>query len=180
VLTYEAIAAWAGADNITTVTPETTLGWQIPEEHKTMLATIGIPIVDQLIETVAFQTEPHPALPTSSGKLLYKLTENHHGNLVPGLTWSFGVEPGTGTVYYVLPAGDAWFANSSIEHWLSTLHHYGSHVHESPILNDADEHEEEALDELRRLAEDLKQIDPPAFEGYLGYIWAEFLERWLW
>jgi hypothetical protein len=44
---------------------------------------------------------------------------------------------------------------------------------QSPILN-------EAQAELRALAEELKEIDPPAFEGYLGFIWAEFLERWLW
>ncbi|MFE1836769.1 hypothetical protein [Streptomyces sviceus] len=23
-------------------------------------------------------------------------------------------------------------------------------------------------------------IDPPAFDGYDGFIWAEFLDRWLW
>ncbi|WP_251069294.1 hypothetical protein [Streptomyces sp. ISL-96] len=51
---------------------------------------------------------------------------------------------------------------------------------QSPILNDPDEQEDEALAELRGLAAELKAIDPPAFEGYLGFIWAEFLERWLW
>ena len=49
-----------------------------------------------------------------------------------------------------------------------------------PILNTPDGHEEELLAELRELTEELKQIDPPAFEGYLGYLWAEFLDRWLW
>ncbi len=30
------------------------------------------------------------------------------------------------------------------------------------------------------LAGELKKIDPPAFDGYNGFIWAEFLDRWLW
>jgi hypothetical protein len=99
---------------------------------------------------------------------------------VPGLQWSFGVEPGTGTVYYVLPQGEAWFANSSIDLWLRTLHHYGLHVSESEILSDPDDREDEALAELSMLADELKKIDSRAFDGYNGFIWAEFLDRWLW
>ncbi|WP_374200287.1 hypothetical protein [Streptomyces sp. AC555_RSS877] len=66
----------------------------------------------------------------------------------PGVR-SFGVEPGTGTVHYVLPQGEAWFANSSIDLWLQTLHHYGLHVSESEILSDPDDREDEALAELQ-------------------------------
>lgn len=99
---------------------------------------------------------------------------------MPGLQWAFGVEPDTGKVHYVLPDGEAWFANSSIDLWLQTLHHHGRRVSQSPILNDPDEHEDEALAELSELADELKAIDPPAFEGYIDFIWAEFLDRWLW
>jgi hypothetical protein len=53
-------------------------------------------------------------------------------------------------------------------------------VSESPILNDPAEHEDEAMAQLRELADELKEIDPPAFEGCIGFIWAEFLERRLW
>ena len=180
MLTFHDIAAWAGPAHVTRADPATVLNWQIPEAHKRLLTDVGVPTVDQLIESVAFQPDPDPALQTATGIRLYQMTRNHHGNLVPGLTWSFGAAPDTGTVYYVLPDGEAWFANSSIDHWLRTLHHYGRHVSRSPILSDPDDHEDEALDELHALAEELKQIDPPAFEGYLGYIWAEFLERWLW
>lgn len=119
-------------------------------------------------------------LQTASGSMLYRLPENTHGHIVPDLMWSFGVEPDTGTVYYVLLDGEAWFANSSIDHWLRTLHHYGLHVQNSAILNDPDDHEDEALAELRGLAEELKAIDRQAFEGYLGFMWADFLDRWLW
>lgn len=69
--------------------------------------------------------------------------------LVPDLLWTFGAEPLTGTVYYVLPDGEAWFANSSISLWLP-LHHYGRHVSQSETLNDPDEHEDEVIAELSR------------------------------
>ncbi|MDH6484266.1 hypothetical protein M2157_000265 [Streptomyces sp. SAI-127] len=54
-----------------------------------------------------------------------------------------------------MPDGEAWFANSSIDLWLQTLHHYGRRVSQSPILNDPDEHEDEALAELSELADEL-------------------------
>lgn len=79
----------------------------------------------------------------------------------------------------MLPNGEAWFVNSSISLCLTTLHHYGRHVHQSQVPAEADEREDEAPDELRQLAEELKQIDPPAFDGHHGCIWAEVLDRWL-
>ncbi|MET9515931.1 SUKH-4 family immunity protein [Streptomyces sp. NPDC002994] len=180
MLTYEDLTAWAGAEHVTRADPASLAGWRIPQRQKALLVNIGVPVVDQLIEYVAFQADPDPALQTASGTVLYRLSRNHHGHLVPGLEWTFGVEPDTGRVYYVLPGGEAWFANSSIGLWLQTLHHYGRHVSQSAILNDPDEQEDEALAELSELAAELKDIDPPAFEGYQGFIWAEFLARWLW
>ncbi|ASR00029.1 hypothetical protein CGL27_10135 [Streptomyces sp. 11-1-2] len=178
--TYEELTAWAGAGNVTRADPAVVSGWRIPEEQKALLVDVGVPIVDQLIEYVPFQVEAAPILQTSADEWLYRLTQNHHDDLVPGLQWSFGVQPGTGTVYYVLPEGEAWFANSSIDLWLRTLHHYGLHVSESEILSDPDDREDEALAELGVLADELKKIDPPAFDGYIGFIWAEFLDRWPW
>ncbi|MET9395997.1 SUKH-4 family immunity protein [Kitasatospora sp. NPDC002965] len=178
--TYDELTTWAGVANVTKAEPGRVAGWQIPEDQKTLLIDVGIPIVDQLIEYVSLQTEAEPALQTTSRGSLYRLTQNHHGNLPPGLQWSFGVEPETGTVYYVLPRGEAWFANSSIHLWLQSLHHYGLRVSQSDILSDPDDQEEEALAELGLLADELKKIDPHAFDGYIGYIWAEFLARWLW
>ncbi|MGW2102810.1 SUKH-4 family immunity protein [Streptomyces olivaceoviridis] len=178
--TFDELTAWAGTGNVTRADSAVVSGWQIPEDQKALLVDVGIPIVDQLIEHVSFQVEAAPALQTSDGRSLYRLTRNHHGDLVPGMEWSFGVEPRTGTVHYVLPQGEAWFANSSIDLWLRTLHHYGLHVSESEILSDPDDREDEALVELSMLADELKKIDPPAFGGYNGFIWAELLDRWLW
>lgn len=50
----------------------------------------------------------------------------------------------------------------------------------SSIFSDPDDREDEALTELSMLADELKKIDPPAFDGCNGFIWAEFLGRWLW
>ncbi|MFE2288684.1 SUKH-4 family immunity protein [Streptomyces sp. NPDC059443] len=180
MLTYDDLVEWAGEENVTRADAACVAGWQVPEDQTALLVSIGIPITDNLIEAAAFQTETAPRLLTRDGKRLYQLTENRHGDLVPDLLWTFGVEPVTGTVYYVLPDGEAWFANSSIALWLQCLHHYGRHVSQSEILNDPDEDEDGALAELSQLAAELKQIDPPAFDGYNGFIWAEFLDRWLW
>ncbi|WP_225638564.1 SUKH-4 family immunity protein [Streptomyces solaniscabiei] len=178
--TYDELIAWAGARNVTRADPSVVSGWRIPADQKALLVDVGVPLVDQLIESVAFQVEAEPALGTSVGGSLYRLTVNCHGGVVAGVQWSFGVEPGTGRVYYVLPDGEAWFANSSIGLWLRSLHHYGLRVSESEVLHGPDDCEEEALAELRMLADELKKIDPAAFDGYIGFIWAEFLERWLW
>lgn len=178
--TFDELTAWAGFGNVTRAEAAAVSGWQVPVEQKALLVDVGIPVVDQLIEYVSIQEEADPALRTSVGTSLYLLTRNHHGDLVPGLQWSFGVEPGTGAVHYVLPQGEAWFANSSIGLWLRTLHHYGRHVRDSEVLGAPDDREDEALAELRMLADELKKIDPPAFGGHHGFIWAEFLDRWLW
>jgi hypothetical protein len=166
VLTFDDLAAWAGAEYVIRADPAAVANWQIPEDQKLILVAVGVPVVDQLIEHVDFQAGPRPALGTRSETSLYRLTRNHHGNIRPGLLWAFGAEPGTGKVFYVMPDGDAWFANSTIGLWLQALHHYGLRVSQSPILHDPGQDEDRALAEIRELAQELKWIDPPAFAGY--------------
>ncbi|MCX5191608.1 hypothetical protein [Streptomyces sp. NBC_00268] len=69
-----------------------------------------------------------------------------------------------------------------------TLHHYGRHVTKSELLSEpggpeeeylSEEDEERTLAELARLAEELRKIDPAAFDGYIGFIWPELLDRCL-
>nr|WP_281177865.1 SUKH-4 family immunity protein [Actinospica robiniae] len=173
------LLAWAGMTHVTCARSAIIAAWRIPDADKAILTRTGIPVVDQLIEYADIQAEPEPQLPTDDGRLLYRLTRNHHGQ--KSLTWAFGIEPDTGAVYYVLPDAEPWFAGSSARHWISLLHHYGQHVAASSRLTNPDNYEEEeVLAELRTLAQELKGIDPPAFAGYHGFIWAEFLERWLW
>ncbi|MGW3886122.1 SUKH-4 family immunity protein [Streptomyces sp. NPDC005055] len=161
--------------------PTVVAGWRISGEQKALLVRVGVPIVDQLIEYVAFQTEAEPALQASSGTSPYRLTQNHHGDLMPGLRWSFGLEPGTGhrapgtghrapgTGHRAPGTGHrapgrsttsylkARPANSSIDPWLRTLHHYGLHISASDILSNPGEHETRLLAELSLLADKLKE-----------------------
>ncbi|MGW1885214.1 SUKH-4 family immunity protein [Streptomyces sp. NPDC001970] len=181
-LLHEDLVDWAGEGNVERADVRTVSRWHLPEQDKTILVSVGVPIVDHvLISHVCFQPEAEPTLRTGDGKLLYLLAEQRSPLREGTMTSSFGAEPGTGVVYYVMPDGDTWFANSSITLWVQCLHHYGLRVDTCDLLLDPDWHEEEAvLAELNKLAAELEEFDPAAFEGYRGFIWAEFLSRWLW
>lgn len=183
--TYDDLVSWAGAENVTRADSATVARWQVPERHSLLLAEVGVPTMPQLIEYAAIQAEQAPRLATNDGRTLYQLTGNHEGDLVPGLLWAFGVEPITGTVYYVLPNGEPWYANASIGLWLECLHHYGRSVHESDIFERGDEMEAKeegsVLAYFHLLAAEVKQIDPSAFAGNSSHlIWPEILEIWYW
>jgi hypothetical protein len=183
--TYDDLVRWAGVENVARAEPATVARWQVPARHSLLLAEVGVPAAPQLIEYAAIQPEEAPRLATDDGRLLYQLTGNHHGNLVPGLLWAFGVEPNTGTVYYVLPGGEPWYANADIDLWLNCLHHYGRSLHESNIYERGDEMEEQeegsALAYFHQLAAEVRQIDPSAFAGNSSHlIWPEILELWYW
>ncbi|MEU9284285.1 SUKH-4 family immunity protein [Streptomyces sp. NPDC048275] len=187
MVTFDQLMAWAGAEKVARADPGIVSGWRIPETAKALLVEVGIPVTPRLIEHVEMQSETTPTLHTACGRSLYCLTYDYDGGTSTERPSSFGVAPETGAVYYVMPPGDAWFANSSIDLWLRTLHHYGRHVTESELLSEPDgpeehlsgEDEENAIVELACLAEELKKIDPPAFDGYVGFIWPELLDRWL-
>ncbi|MEU8711307.1 SUKH-4 family immunity protein [Streptomyces sp. NPDC048663] len=182
-LTYEDLVDWAGERGVTRARSSEVGAWRIPDADKAVLMEVGVPRTeDTPLTRVCFQREPQPSLPTVDGRWLYRVAENHLP-IVPGsaLTSSWGVEPDTGTVHYVQPDGEPWFANSTVVLWVQSLHHYGLRVDTCDLLLNPDDHEEDAvLAELEELAAELEELDPPAFAGYRGYIWAEFLSRWLW
>ncbi|MDX2291826.1 MULTISPECIES: SUKH-4 family immunity protein [Streptomyces] len=183
--TYDQLTEWAGLGNVTRAERDTVAGWRIPGFMKAQLVEVGIPLAPRLIERVVMQSEAEPALLTSRGPL-YRLTEQVDPDDQAERS-SFGVEPETGTVYFVMPDGEAWFANSGVGVWLDVLHHYGRCVTASELLSEPDgpeeylseEEEEQAFAELNRLAEELKEIDPAAFNGYEGFLWPGLLDRWL-
>lgn len=86
--TYADLVDWAGAENVVRADPVDVAGRKIPEEHKALLVNIGVPLAENLIEDVVFQPEAEPGLLTRDGRRLYRLTKNHHGDLVPGLLWA--------------------------------------------------------------------------------------------
>ncbi|MGW2930789.1 SUKH-4 family immunity protein [Streptomyces sp. NPDC001156] len=157
--------------------------WRIPETDKVVLVGIGVPRTeDTPLTSVCFQEATGPSLSTADGRLLYLVAVNQlWDHPSHALTASWAVEPETGAVYYVQPGGETWFANSSVALWVECLHHYGLRVDTCDLLLNADHHDEGAvLAELDELAAELKECDPPAFEGYQGYIWPEFLACWFW
>lgn len=183
--TYNQLTEWAGLGHATRAEWDIVAGWRIPAEMKALLVDVGIPAAPRLSERVVIQSETEPALHTSRGPL-YRLTEQTDPDDSAARS-SFGVEPETGAIYFVMPDGEAWFANSGVGVWLNVLHCYGSRVTASELLSEPDgpekylseEEEEQAFAELNRLAEELKEIDPPAFGGYEGFLWPGHLDRWL-
>ncbi|MFL9659735.1 SUKH-4 family immunity protein [Streptomyces sp. PB17] len=183
--TYDQLTEWAGLGHVTRAGQDVVVGWRIPGSMKAQLVEVGIPVAPRLIERVVMQSEAEPVLLTSRGPL-YRLTEQADPDDQAERS-SFGVEPETGAVYFVMPDGEAWFANSGVDVWLDVLHRYGSLVTASELLSEPDgpeeylseEDEERAFAELNRLAEELKEIDPAAFNGYEGLLWPAHLDRWL-
>ncbi|MGW1846865.1 SUKH-4 family immunity protein [Streptomyces sp. NPDC001966] len=183
--TYDQLTEWAGPGHVTRAGRGVVANWRIPNFMKAQLVEVGIPVAPRLIERVVMQSEADPVLLTSRGPL-YCLTEDTDPS-TPAERSSFGVEPETGAVYFVMPDGQAWFANSGVDVWLDVLHRYGSRVTASELLSEPDgpeeylseEEEEQAFAELNRLAEELKEVDPAAFNGYEGFLWPGLLDRWL-
>ncbi|SCE57466.1 SUKH-4 immunity protein [Streptomyces sp. OspMP-M43] len=183
--TYDQLTAGAGPGHVTRAGRDDVAGWRIPGFAKAQLVEVGIPVAPRLVRRVVVQSEAEPALPTSRGPL-YRLTEQADPDDRAERS-SFGVEPETGAVYFVMPDGEAWFANSDVGVWLDALHRYGTRVTTSELLSEPDgpeehlseEEEDRSFAELNRLAEELKEIDPAAFDGYEGFLWPGLLDRWL-
>lgn len=185
MVTYDRLTEWAGPGRVTRAGRDVVADWRIPGFMKARLVEVGIPVTPRLIGRVVVQSEADPVLRTSRGPL-YRLTEDTGSGTPAERSW-FGAEPGTGAVHFVMPDGEAWFANSGVDVWLDALHHYGSRVTASELLGEPDgpeeyfseEEEERAFAELDQLAEELKRIDPASFNGYEGFLWPGLLDRWL-
>ncbi|MFE5806748.1 SUKH-4 family immunity protein [Streptomyces sp. NPDC056491] len=183
--TYDQLTEWAGPGRVTRAGRDVVAAWRIPDSMKAQIVEVGIPVTPRLIERVVLQNGADPVLLTSRGPL-YLLTEEADPYEPAGRS-SFGVEPVTGAVYFVAPDGEARFANSGVGLWLDALHRCGSRVTASELLGEPDgpeeylseEEEERAFAELDRLTEELKEIDPAAFDGYEDLLWPGLLDRWL-
>ncbi|MER5354624.1 SUKH-4 family immunity protein [Kitasatospora sp. NPDC002551] len=183
--TYDQLVGWAGLGNVTRADWDAVASWRVPSFVKAQLVDVGIPLAPRLVDRVVVQGEAEPALLTSRGPL-YRLTEQADPDDQAERSF-FGIEPETAAVYFVMPDGEAWFANSHVAVWLDVLHRYGSRVSASRLLGEPDssegsiygEDEELAVAELNRLAEELRTIDPAAFGGYEGFLWPGLLDRWL-
>lgn len=82
------------------------------------------------------KSKAEPTLLTFRGPL-YRLTEQADPD-EPAERSSFGVEPETGAVTFVMPDGEVWFPSSGVGVWFDALHHYGSRVTASELLSESD------------------------------------------
>ncbi|MEU3082940.1 hypothetical protein ABZ697_21685 [Streptomyces albidoflavus] len=151
---------------------------------KAQLAETGIPVAPRRIEHVTTPHEAAPSLLASVGPL-HHLTGQADPD-APAERPSFGGEPETGPLPFVLPDGEARFANSGTGRgWTPfTTTASRSPTRRRPVSPTAEEYlspveGEPALGELGRPSQGLGEPGPAAFAGYTGPPWPDLLDRWL-
>lgn len=170
---YEAVAARAGAGRIVRAAEPAVAAWRLPEQQKVALVSSGVPLIDGLVSSVSFHSEP----------TMYRLARLE--DAAADLTWVYKAVPGTGEVLHLCsPGGGTRFVNSTINHWLCSLHMVGSWLATSTVIDhwdEAEHAEEEAIAELADLLAEIRILDPPAFgDGdHRTHFWPAVLDRWL-
>jgi hypothetical protein len=168
--TFEAVEAWAGVGRVVRAAWPDVAAWRLPDPQKAALTSCGIPLIEGLVDAASFHAEP----------TMYQLTH------ASGPRWAYGAVVGTGQVLQVCrSSGSTRFVNSTINHWLRSLHLVGTRLTTSPVLGlwDEDEQAEEAaLAELADLLKRITALDPAAY-GTNGdhetHYWPAVLDRWL-
>lgn len=169
--TFTALEAWAGAGRVIRADESELTAWPFPEQHKAILVSSGVPLLEGVIDTVSFTT-------TSD---MYRLAG--YGDDRCGST--FTVQQGTGRILELPTAGSPRLVNSSIAHWLCSLHLVGRWLTGSTAIRcwtEDEAMEQRALTELADLLKQITRLDPPA-HGHSGdhrtHFWPAVLDRWL-
>lgn len=168
------LEAWAGAGRVVTATASEVAAWRLPEQQKAALVSCGVPLLDGVVEVASFEAEP----------TTYRLAG--YGRGWRPLGWVYAAEPETGRVLEREPlSGSLRFVNSSINHWLCSLHLVGAWLAGSAAIqlwDEDEEMEEAALAELADLLNRIARLDPPAYGevgDHLTHFWPAVLDRWL-
>ncbi|SMD19978.1 SUKH-4 family immunity protein [Lentzea albidocapillata] len=173
---FESLEAWAGTGRvIRAAVPELT-EWRLPWNQKSALISCGVPLLEGIVDMTLFAAKPH------DGR--YRLAGLKDDLYQPGHTYL--VEPETGLVSEWEPSsGRLRFVNSSINHWLCSLHLVGTWFASSTAIRTWDEDgamEDVALGELADLLRRITDFDAPAY-GEVGdhetHFWPSVLDRWL-
>ncbi|MGC7094526.1 SUKH-4 family immunity protein [Amycolatopsis lurida] len=124
----------------------------------------------------------NPAKTEGDAGLVYRLAEYGDDRRLPDS--AYAAEQETGRVLELSTSGTR-LVNSSISHWLCSLHLVGTWLADSTAIQHWDE--DEAMEELARaeltgLAEQITHLDSPA-PGDVGdhrtHFWPAVLDRWL-
>jgi hypothetical protein len=173
---FEALEAWAGAGRVIRAAVSDVAGWRLPRAQKATLTSCGVPLLTGVVDMTLFESEPH-------GRR-YRLAGTKVDPYQPDCIYI--AEPETGLVSELEPSsGHVRFVNSSINHWLCSLHLVGTWFSTSTAIQTWDEDEameDVALAELADLLQRITHLDPPAY-GDVGdhetYFWPAVLDRWL-
>lgn len=165
---HDVVTAWAGAGRVVCATESEVAAWRLPEPQKAALVSCGVPLIEDLVDTVSFRAEA----------TTYRLASFEDPDLV------YGAVPGTGEVRAWSSDGDACFVNSTIVHWLCSLHMVGSWLASSTVIGrwcEDGKAEEDTFAEIADLLQRIATLDPPAIgDGdHVTHFWPGVLDRWL-
>jgi hypothetical protein len=168
---FTALEAWAGAGRVVRAAESELAAWRLPEQQKATLVSCGVPLLEGVVDVVSFK----------AGSRTYRLA----GYGLDQSRSTYAVERETGRVLELTTSGGARLVNSSIDHWLCSLHLVGTWLAGSTAIRHWDEDEtveEVALAELAGLVQQIARLDPPA-HGDVGdhrtHFWPAVLDRWL-
>jgi hypothetical protein len=170
--TLEVVEAWAGAGRVNRADESHVGTWRLPEPQKAALTSSGVPLIDGLVSGVSFRADPE------TYRLAYCEDE------LSNVAWVYNAAPRTGAVLALSPGGGTRFVNSTVNHWLCSLHLVGSWLTHSTVIDRWDEDaeaEDQAFVELAALLERIRAVDPPAVgDGdHEQRFWPAVLDRWL-
>jgi SUKH-4 immunity protein len=173
---FESVEAWAGVGRVIRAGASDVARWRLPPEQKAALTSCGVPLLEGVVDITLFAAEPRDGRYCLAGTrgILYH----------PGYVYL--AEPETGLVSELeSSSGHLRFVNSSINHWLCSLHLVGTWFSSSTAIRTWDEDEameHVALAELSGLLQRIRHLDPPAY-GHVGdhetHYWPAVIDRWL-
>ncbi|MDG6109895.1 SUKH-4 family immunity protein [Dactylosporangium aurantiacum] len=173
--TFEELTAWAGAGRVVRAPAHAVADWRLPAPQKAALTDPGVPLFAELVHHAAFTATP----------VMYRLAvydDRDEGNRV---RWDYGAVPGSGEVLeWPADGRPTRFVNSSVRHWLCTLHLVGGWLRGSAAIgrwDEDEEAEERALEEIDDLLRRIGALDPAAIgDGHHDtQFWPAVLGRWL-
>lgn len=173
---FELTGSWAGPARVIRPSAAAVAGWDLPAGQKEALTVCGVPLLEGIVDTVLFAAEPREAGYRLAGA----------GEVPRRPDRVYVAEPGTGRVSELeLPGGRCRFVNSTVNHWLCSLHLAGALLSGSEAIQAWDEDgaaEEAALAELAGLLREIARLDPPAYGAdgdHETHFWPAVLDRWL-
>ncbi|MFB9178817.1 SUKH-4 family immunity protein [Dactylosporangium sucinum] len=173
---FASLSAWAGAGRVIRAEASDVAGWRLPRAQKAALTSCGVPLLDDIVDMTLFAAQPQDGT--------YRLAGTRGDLHWPGYTYV--AEPDSGLVSVLEPSTRlVRFVNSSINHWLCSLHLVGTWFSSSTAIQTWDEDEAMegvVLAELADLLQRIRHLDPHAY-GDVGdhetHFWPAVLDRWL-